>query len=220
MKSALLIALCFAGSSFARDAGALLVVGDSLSAAHNISADSGWAALLQSRLDQTGFGITVVNASISGETTAGGVTRLPDLLARHHPSVVILELGANDGLRGLPLRQMRENLDSMIASSREAGAKVLLLGIQIPSNYGPRYRDEFAKIYQDLSEKYKAGLVPFFLDGVALNPELMQSDGLHPTAAAQPMILENIWGGLQPLLGSASPSSSDAEGNVTASSQK
>ena len=176
--------------------------------------------MLQSRLDQSGFGITVVNASISGETTAGGVTRLPDLLARHHPSVVILELGANDGLRGLPLRQMRENLDSMIAGAREAGAKVLLLGIQIPSNYGPRYRDEFARIYQDMSQKHGAGLVPFFLDGVALNPDLMQSDGLHPTAAAQPLILENVWSGLRPLLADSAPSSSDAEGNVTASSQK
>lgn len=215
-----MVALFSAGSSFAREADALLVVGDSLSAAHNISADSGWAALLQPRLDQAGYGLTVVNASISGETTAGGVTRLPDLIARHHPSVVILELGANDGLRGLPLRQMRANLDKMIATAREAGAKVLLLGIQIPSNYGPRYRDEFAQIYQDLSVQYQAGLVPFFLDGVALKPDLMQSDGLHPTAEAQPIILDNVWEGLQSILSSSVGSSSDAEDNVTASSQK
>ena len=180
---------------------AVLVVGDSLSAAHNIPAASGWVNLLQQRVKQQ---ITpppaVINASISGETTAGALTRLPGLLEKHRPSVVVIELGGNDALRGLTPAQLRGNLEKMIVASQQAGAKVLLLGIDVPPNYGPAYRQRLRQTYAELAKAYKVPLLPFLLEGVALKPNLMQADGLHPTAAAQPQVLENVWPLLKPLL--------------------
>ncbi len=180
---------------------AVLVVGDSLSAAHNIPAASGWVNLLQQRVKQQ---ITpppaIINASISGETTAGALTRLPDLLEKHRPSVVVIELGGNDALRGLTPAQLRGNLEKMIVASQKAGAKVLLLGIDVPPNYGPAYRQRLRQTYAELARQYEVPLLPFLLEGVALKPNLMQADGLHPTAAAQPQVLDNVWPLLKPLL--------------------
>jgi acyl-CoA thioesterase-1 len=178
----------------------LLVWGDSLSAAYGIDASTGWVALLQQRLQAEGYGYRVVNASVSGETTTGGLSRLPRALQLHRPQVFVLELGGNDGLRGLPLATSRKNLERMIQLVQAKGAKVLLLGIKIPPNYGARYANGFEQTYLDLAKKYQVPLIPFFLDGVALNPQLMQRDGLHPRAEAQPILLKNVWPALQPLL--------------------
>lgn len=178
----------------------LLVFGDSLSAAYGLQTDQGWVALLQDRLRSEGYGYTVVNASVSGETTEGGRRRLPRALAQHAPDLVILELGANDGLRGLPLQDARTNLQAMIETARKTGASVLLAGILIPPNYGPRYADAFAQMYVQLAAEQKVALVPFLLDGVALDPKLMQQDGLHPRAEGQPRVLQNVWQHLHPLL--------------------
>ncbi|MGE4532991.1 MULTISPECIES: arylesterase [Halomonas] len=175
----------------------LLVMGDSLSAAYGIEADAGWVSLLQARLDGKA---RVVNASISGETSSGGATRLPELLGQHDPDIVLLELGGNDGLRGLPPGQFQANMRRMVEASQEAGAEVLLLGIDIPPNYGQAYRDAFTGVYHRLADDYDLPLVPFLLEGVALEETLMQDDGIHPTAAAQPVILENVWPTLAPLL--------------------
>ncbi|RTR07160.1 arylesterase [Halomonas nitroreducens] len=175
----------------------LLVMGDSLSAAYGIERQAGWVQLLAARLEGEA---RVVNASISGETTRGGATRLPALLRQHAPEIVLLELGGNDGLRGLPPAQMRANLAAMIEASRAAGAEVLLLGIDIPPNYGPAYREAFTGVYRGLADRYGVPLVPFLLQGVALEQELMQADGIHPTAEAQPVMLDNVWPALAPLL--------------------
>jgi len=171
----------------------VLVLGDSLSAAYGIRADQGWVSLLRSRLQQDEPARDVVNASISGETTAGGLARLPKLLADHKPALVVVELGANDALRGLPIAAPRANLQRIIELTRESGARVLLLGIEIPVNYGPQYRDSLRAMYRDLATDFNLPLVPFLLDGVALDPQLMQEDGLHPTATAQPRLLDNVW---------------------------
>jgi acyl-CoA thioesterase-1 len=180
---------------------AVLVVGDSLSAAHNIPAASGWVNLLQQRVSQQiKPPPAIINASISGETTAGALTRLPGLLDKHRPSVVVIELGGNDALRGLTPVQLRGNLEKMIVASQKAGAKVLLLGIDVPPNYGPAYRDRLRQVYAGLASQYKVPLLPFLLEGVALQPGLMQADGLHPTAAGQPRVLDNVWPLLKPLL--------------------
>ena len=178
----------------------LLVFGDSLSAAYGLQTEQGWAALLQNRLRSEGYGYTVVNASVSGETTEGGRARLPRALEQHKPDVVVLELGANDGLRGLPLKDARANLQAMISSAEKAGAKVLLVGILIPPNYGPKYTEAFAQMYKDLATDLKLPFVPFLLDGVALDPGLMQQDGYHPKAEGEPRVLENVWPHLRPLL--------------------
>ncbi|MFG6668633.1 arylesterase [Halomonas sp. HNIBRBA4712] len=175
----------------------LLVMGDSLSAAYGLEQDQGWVSLLEERLNDEA---AVVNASISGETTGGGAERLKDLLDRHEPDIVLLELGGNDGLRGLPPTQMRANLAQMIEQSQALDARVLLLGIDIPPNYGQAYRDAFTGVYRDLAEAYEVPLLPFLLEDVALNAELMQDDGIHPTAEAQPTILDNVWPVLEPLL--------------------
>jgi len=178
----------------------VLVLGDSLSAAHNIPVESGWVHLLGDRLAKMEPGWTVVNASISGETSLSGRNRLPALLEKYHPAVLVIELGANDGLRGLPLAQLRDNLTAMVAAGQQARAQVLLLGIELPVNYGPQYRDGLRAVYADVAKDKKAALLPFLLDGVALKPELMQDDGLHPIAAAQPQVLDNVWKPLTPLL--------------------
>jgi acyl-CoA thioesterase-1 len=179
--------------------GPILVLGDSLSAAHNIPVESGWVALLARRLQQpdSKFPYAVVNASISGETTAGGLARLPQLLAEHHPGLVLIELGSNDGLRGTTLAEIKANLQRMIKDCRAAGAGVVLVGVELPVNYGPKYRDGLREIYRDAAAEFNVPLVPFLLDGVALDPELMQDDGLHPRAAAEPKVLANIWPALQ-----------------------
>ncbi len=184
----------------AAPARSVLVLGDSLSAAHNIATEQGWVHLLEVRLGKMVPPWTVVNASISGETSLSGRKRLPALLAAHRPGVVVIELGANDGLRGLPLEQLRDNLAAMIDAAQAAHARVLLLGIELPVNYGPQYRDGLRAVYADLAKRKHAALLPFLLDGVALDPALMQADGLHPLAAGEPKVLENVWTVLQPLL--------------------
>ncbi|MBE1160580.1 arylesterase [Dyella acidiphila] len=178
----------------------VLVLGDSLSAAHNIPVESGWVHLLEVRLNDMEPGWTVVNASISGETSLSGRSRLPALLGQQHPRIVILELGANDGLQGLPLAKLRDNLAAMIDAAQHAGAKVLLLGIELPVNYGPQYRDGLRAVYAGLAQEKHVALLPFLLEGVALNPALMQDDGLHPLAAGEPIVLDNVWQPLKSLL--------------------
>lgn len=180
----------------------ILVLGDSLSAAYGIAPQEGWVHLLGQRLESQVAPRPVVNASISGETTAGGLARLPRLLAEHRPALVVVELGANDGLRGLPLGEIRANLTQILSAIRAAGARALLLGIELPVNYGPRYRDDLRSMYRGLADEFNAPLVPFLLDGVALDPVLMQDDGLHPRAAGEPKVLDNVWAALAPLLGS------------------
>lgn len=188
------------GAAAAGPAPTILVVGDSLSAGYGIDVDGGWVSLLAARLGAKGYPQQVVNASISGDTTASGRTRLPAALDRHRPAVVILELGANDGLRGLPINAMRDNLDAMVRASRERGARVVLVGIRIPTNYGKTYTERFHAVYTEIAKRHRAALVPFLLEGVALDPTLMQADGLHPRAAAQPRLLDNVWPALEPLL--------------------
>ncbi|AZC27829.1 MULTISPECIES: arylesterase [Pseudomonas] len=195
--SAGLALMCMAQNAAA---GTVLIVGDSISAAFGLDTRQGWVALLEKRLVDQGFTDKVINASISGDTSAGGQARLPTLLSQHKPQVVILELGGNDGLRGQPPQQLQQNLASMIDSAQASGARVLLLGMQLPPNYGVRYTQAFAKVYQQLAIDKKVALVPFFLDGVGGHPDLMQADGLHPAAAAQGKLLENVWPTLKPLL--------------------
>jgi acyl-CoA thioesterase-1 len=178
----------------------LLVFGDSLSAAYGIRAEQGWVALLGQRLQAQGYGYEVVNASVSGETSEGGLQRLPRALQLHHPGLIILELGANDGLRGLPIAATKDNLMKMVQLAQSAGARVLLVGIRIPPNYGPRYTSEFAAVYPDVAKQYGLPLVPFLLEKVALDPTLMQEDGLHPTARGEPLVLDTVWQGLEPLV--------------------
>jgi len=189
-----------AGTAHGATPKTVLVLGDSLSAAHNIPVESGWVHLLGDRLAKMEPGWTVVNASISGETSLSGRNRLPALLEKSRPSVLVIELGANDGLRGLPLAQLRENLTAMVEAGQQAKARVVLVGIELPVNYGPQYRDGLRAVYADLAREKKTALVPFLLDGVALKPALMQEDGLHPVASAQPQVLDNVWKALQPLL--------------------
>ena len=178
----------------------MLVLGDSLSAGYGIDVNAGWVNLLKQRLRQQGYPYQLVNASISGDTTSGGRARLPRALSLHHPELVIIELGANDGLRGLPLDLMRANLAAMTKQARAQGARVLLIGMYLPSNYGPAYTKKFHAVYRDLARELDIPLVPFLLAGVALKPELMQADGLHPRALAQKQVLDNVWLVLAPLL--------------------
>ncbi len=174
----------------------LLVLGDSLSAAYNLPLGSGWVDLLANNLDPCG--VAVINASISGDTSAGGLARLPDLLASHHPTIVLVELGGNDGLRGLPTTELYENLREIVVKSTATGARVVLAGMQIPGNYGARYRRAFAQIYADLASELGLIRVPFLLEGVALVPGMIQADGIHPTAKAQPVIADNVISHLVP----------------------
>lgn len=204
-RFSLAIVLCVAMLAGVRPAAAaapqtVLLLGDSLSAAHNIELDASWPVLLAKRLTDMRPPRRLVNASISGETTSSGRARLPGLLQQYKPSLVILELGANDGLRGLPLDEIRANLAAMVKDCRAHHARVLLLGIELPVNYGPRYRDGLRDIYAQLARQDDAGLLPFLLQGIALDPALMQSDGLHPTAAAQSRVLANVWAALAPML--------------------
>ena len=181
-------------------AGTLLVLGDSISAAFGLDTRQGWVSLLEQRLAAEGFDYQVVNASVSGDTSAGGLARLPTLLAEHRPQLVIVELGGNDGLRGQPPAQLQQNLAAIVQSARASGARVLLLGMQVPPNYGARYNALFSQVYADVAGAAQVPLLGFFLDGVGGVPALMQGDGIHPNAAAQPRLLDNLWPQLKPLL--------------------
>jgi acyl-CoA thioesterase-1 len=178
----------------------ILVFGDSLSAAYGISQARGWVALLAERLKRERPDYIVVNASISGETTSGGAARIADALARHKPAVVVLELGANDGLRGLPVAQMRANLAAMAAGAAKSGARVLILGMKMPPNYGPDYSKQFEAAFRDVAKQHRAALEPFFLQDFAEKTELFLPDRIHPSEDAQPLILERVWKALRPLL--------------------
>jgi acyl-CoA thioesterase-1 len=197
-----LAVLWVAGLSMAyADAPVILVFGDSISAGYGLPrVEQGWVAMLQAKLKQQGYGYDVVNASVSGETTEGGLARLPRALGLHHPQIVILELGGNDGLRALPIAGMRSDLSRMIDLSKAAGAQVLLIGMRIPPNYGAAYTEQFSRVYADLAQTLHVPAVPFLLDGIALNADLMQADGIHPNQAGQPRLLENVWPALGPLL--------------------
>jgi len=178
----------------------VMVLGDSLSAGYGLARGEGWVDLLQTRLNERNTNVRVVNASISGDTTDGALTRLPAALQTHRPNIVIVELGANDGLRGQPIAKMHGNLIAIANQCRRAGAKVLMVGMQLPPNYGPAYTEQFARTYPTVSEHLKLQLVPFFFAGIADNRSYFQADQLHPNAKAQPILLENVWAELQPLL--------------------
>jgi acyl-CoA thioesterase-1 len=188
------------GPAVAADKPVILVLGDSLSAGYGIPVEQGWVSRLQQRLDAEGYGYAVVNASVSGETTAGGLERLPRALAKHKPAVVIIELGGNDGLRGLPVAELRANLEALVDASRKAGAEALLAAIRMPPNYGPQYTGKFYAVYETLAREQKVPWVPFFLEGIALREDLFQDDGIHPDLDAQPILLDNVWPVLEPLL--------------------
>jgi acyl-CoA thioesterase-1 len=190
-----------AGVAARADTAPILVFGDSISAGYGLAhVDGGWVGLLRLKLKAEGYGYPVVNASVSGETTAGGLARLPRALELHHPAIVVIELGGNDGLRALPLDQMRANLGRMVDLSTAAGARVLLLGIRVPPNYGPEYTEKFFATFADVAKLKGAALVPFLLADVALAPDLMQADGLHPNDAGQPKLLATVWPALVRLL--------------------
>lgn len=178
----------------------LLVVGDSLSAGYGVTTEVRWVNLLSQRLNSHCGPFQVINASVSGDTSQGGLSRLPALLSKHQPTLVIIELGGNDGLRGINSRAMHDNLLDMVKLSKQAGAAVLLLGVRLPANYGPEFTNAFHQVYYDVSEAESVPLVPFFLQGVALDMSLMQNDGIHPNDKAQPILKDNVWAGLRPLL--------------------
>jgi acyl-CoA thioesterase I len=196
-----LLILVFAGFPANADTPAILVFGDSISAGYGLArVEQGWVGMLRAKLKDEGYGYQVVNASVTGETTAGGLARLPRALALHHPRVVILELGGNDGLRALPIDQLRSNLGKMVDLSVDSGAQVLVLGMRIPPNYGPEFTEKFFAVFADVARDKRAPLVPFLLNDIALSPNLMQADGVHPNELGQPKLLDNVWPGLRPLL--------------------
>jgi len=178
----------------------MLILGDSLSAGYGMDSDQSWVHLLELRLIDTGHTYRILNSSISGDTTQGGLARLPRLLDRYQPRIVIIELGGNDGLRGINPGITRTNMTSMIQTSRQSGAKVLLAGIKLPPNYGANYIEQFESMYADLAREYDTLLVPFFMDGVVFKPGLLQVDGIHPNEKGQPVLLENVWSILEPAL--------------------
>ncbi|MDA8260623.1 MAG: arylesterase [Betaproteobacteria bacterium] len=200
LASCLLLLWCFSLSAAAAEQ-RILVYGDSLSAGFGIGVSQSWPALLGQRLQAKGSRYSLSNASISGETTAGGRARFAAALANFKPSVVILALGANDGLRGLPVAAMKDNLAFMVKLAKQQKIKVLLVGMQLPPNYGAKYRDEFDAAYRDIAKREKIALLPFLLEPIALDRNAYQADGLHPTAAAQPKLLDHVWSALQALLG-------------------
>jgi len=197
-----LFVLTVAAVSAHADMPTILVFGDSISAGYGLAnAERGWVGLLRAKLKELGYGDQVINASVSGETTAGGLARLPRALTLHHPRIVVLELGGNDGLRALGVDQMRDNLAKMVDLATGAGARVLLLGMRIPPNYGPEYTEQFRGAFAEVAHAKKVPLVPFLLADIALDPKLMQADGVHPNELGQPQLLGNVWQGLKPLLG-------------------
>ncbi len=203
LSRCLLLGLLAFGLHAAASEQRILVYGDSLSAGFGIAVSQSWPALLGQRLKSLGSAATVTNASISGETTAGGRSRFAAALAQFKPTVVILALGANDGLRGLPVAAMKDNLGAMVTHAKRNHARVLLVGMRLPPNYGPQYTQDFDAAFRDLARREKLALLPFLLEPVALEQTAFQPDGLHPTAAAQPKILDHVWGKLQPLLSEA-----------------
>lgn len=197
LKGGVLVLLCWAQAALG---GTVLVVGDSISAAFGLETSQGWVHMLQQRLDSQGSEYRVVNASISGDTTAGGRSRLPKLLDEHAPEIVILELGGNDGLRGQSPVHLKQNLAAMVEQAKQAGAQVVLLGMRMPPNLGQRYTAAFASAFDSLAEEQELPYVPFFLEGVGGVANMMQADGIHPTAIAQQQLLDNVWPVLEPLL--------------------
>jgi len=177
-----------------------VVLGDSISAAYGLPQDAGWVALLQARLDKNHYKLTIINASITGETTSGGANRIDALLAKHQPRIVIVELGGNDGLRGLSLQSMRQNLERIVLRSQAKSAYVLLLGMKIPPNYGRVYTSRFEDIFSEIAGQYALAFVPFLLEGIAQDPQMMQADGIHPAATAQTAMLDHVWSALEPLI--------------------
>jgi len=200
LRAILLISLLHA-TVVSAEATRILIVGDSLSAGYGLALEDGWVSLLQARLVGSGYGHEVINASISGDTSQGGAARIERALALHSPTIVIIELGGNDGLRGIPATVMRDNLMHMTELAQAAGASVLLLGVQIPANYGPAYREAFEASFRSVAGATGAVLVPSFMDGVAMDEDLMQADGIHPNAAGQPQLLDTVWPLLLPMLG-------------------
>lgn len=200
MRSLLVVALVLAATNAYSASKTVLVLGDSLSAEYGIARNSGWVSLLQERLKSEKLSAVVVNASISGETTSGGAARLPALLNKHKPDIVIIELGANDGLRGLSFSSIESNLHTMIKAAKNAKAQVLLVGMRLPPNYGPDYTERFHALFGKVAKAANVPLVPFFLEGVATRDDLFQPDRIHPTAAAHPLMLDNVWPKLKPLL--------------------
>ena len=184
----------------ASDPPVMLILGDSLSAGFGMDREQSWVALLETRLQNEGYTYRILNSSISGDTTQGGLTRLPRLLTRYKPEIVIVELGGNDGLRGINLEVTRANMVRLILESQQSGARVLLTGIKLPPNYGEIYLQKFESMYSDLAREYATLLIPFFMEGVASEPRLMQSDGIHPNEKGQSLLLENVWQVLQPVL--------------------
>lgn len=199
-RVAVLVAVAMCTTSAHSASKAVLVLGDSLSAEYGLARGEGWVALLEQRLKESGIDATLINASISGETTSGGKTRLPALLSKNQPDVVVVELGANDGLRGLALGDTQKNLRDIINAAKKSKARVVLVGMQLPPNYGTDYTKRFAAIFPTLAKETRSSLVPFMLDGVVSQPQLFQADRIHPTAQAHPIILDNIWPQLKPLL--------------------
>lgn len=195
-----LLAFFFSVQLYADERPTVLVLGDSLSAGFGMDVGDTWVAMLETRLNREGYGYRVINASISGDTTGNGLRRLPRALMLHQPDIVIIELGGNDGLRGLSIDVMHDNLAAMIAKARDSGALVVLAGILIPPNYGEDYAGEFAAVYAQLAKEQELPLIPFFMAGVALDPKMMQADGIHPNVAAQPLLLDNVWKVLGPAL--------------------
>jgi acyl-CoA thioesterase-1 len=198
MLRGLVFALCAVWSAAAAAAGTVLVYGDSLSAAYGISQKEGWVNLLGERLKPRDY--TVVNASISGETTSGGAARIADALARFRPDVLVLALGGNDGLRGLPVAEMQANLATIVRAAQARNARVLVVGIRIPPNYGRKYADAFFQAFAEVAKQHRTAYVPFLLEGIGERSDMFQPDQIHPTAAAQPAMLETVWRGLEPLL--------------------
>ena len=180
-------------NAHAAESPTILVFGDSLSAGYGIDVDQSWVTLLQKRLDETGYEYRVVNASISGETTAGGATRIDSAIVTFEPELIILELGANDGLRGFPTASIQSNIETIARRARDSGAEVVLLGIRIPTNYGVRYTQAFEAVFSDVASDLEIRWIEFFMDGIALNDDLLQEDRIHPNAEAQPMLLDNAW---------------------------
>jgi len=199
-RSFTLLVLLLAGLPRLLLADTLLIVGDSLSAAYGMPVDQGWVSLLQQQLAAERYPYTLVNASISGDTTANARARLPETITRHRPAIVILELGGNDGLRGLSLAAMKDNLAAMISAAQQAGADVLLIGVELPPNYGTHFTDKFRGVYRELADEHQVALLPSLVDGVGTRPELMQRDGIHPNVTAQPLIAARVREALLPLL--------------------
>lgn len=199
----LLLMSVIVGTTTTAQAGTVLVVGDSISAGYGMPTSKVWVKLLEARLVQKGYAHPVVNASVSGDTSAGGLSRLPSLLRQHRPAIVVLELGGNDGLRGMPVKVTRQNLTQMVRMAKRSGAQVLLLGIDVPPNYGPKYAKEFRDVYPGVARNTGAKLLPAFLAAVGTDPDLMQADGIHPNSLAQPLLVDALWPVLEPMLKAA-----------------